>query len=462
MVNFYNKYLKYKNKYFQLKTKIIGGSIDTNTGSLPKLIHSDLLWITYGHFIDYIKKLVICSYLYKELKITFIAEQCNIDLKEKLSEHLFCIDENNDWLELSGVTKYTRESINAEGWENFKQFMLYYLGINNITKEALLNLFNLNTDLIERIKSSQCKQLSVIDNLDIYNHFKLFLRKFYDDNENYRYMKQTYYTTLDYYTPRDKAQAQGNKDYENNEGLLDKYHYGIKGFNSFMDKFAENLEKINTNPIDNPNIYIIADSTIDYSSDYNNEKDNMYVKNRHKSLIRIFLRHRLIKIKENIYIDAVGGSGYISDLSKNYTFFTKLCELYNEIQKKIKELEDSDESKKSDVYIAKFIELLNYLLVNEIIIIFRDYFLSRIFTHFFCQTPTSTTTTTIKPQYTNIICFGFGNDIDFFTSGGESYNQKNLLLFMQIFWKFADIIISNYDEISKYNYNASTKQLELL
>lgn len=251
-----------------------------------------------------------------------------------------------------------------------------------------------------------------------------------------------------FYTPNIN-QAEKNKQYEKNTGLIDKNHFGINGFKSFMDKFAENLKTMNTTPESNPNIYIIADSTIDYYPDNANEITFKYAEKRHTVLKDIFLRHNLIKKNENIYIDAVGGSGYISELSENGIsiepiFFTNMCKLYEEIQEKL----NGD--------IDKFIELLNYLLVNEIIIISRDYYLSRIFTHFFCRTPTN------KPKYTNIICFGFGNDIGYFTDTytqtdeyKKSYNQKNLLLFMQIFWKLADIIIS------KYNYNEIEKQLEL-
>jgi len=235
--------------------------------------------------------------------------------------------------------------------------------------------------------------------------------------------------------------------YYNYDGLLDNNHWGFKGFSTFIKNTTINYSKNGTIAKINRNIYIIADSTIDFvpyfyvpnwkKKYWEHQLYNVIVNERKNILKEEFLNNNVVTRPEDIFIDALGGSGYLATMNENYpTFYDKFKNHYNKI----------NDMYTDNINLVNFMEILNYLIKNYILILFnKEYeFLPRIIDHFFSYK---------KPKYTHILCFGFGNDIDSFINSKYYYHcEKYLVLFMKLFWKFAHFMINEYDALAQYDF----------
>lgn len=162
---------------------------------------------------------------------------------------------------------------------------------------TIINFLNLNTDDIDKL-----------------NNYNMF------DNQTMNFITEKYF---------DATIFKKLHNYYNNDKLLDKYHWGLKGFKRYIDIIMLEIDdKYIINDDDSTYFYVIADSTIDYSYiskdlDWRNELSEKIVEERKEYLITKF---RTIGVNK-VFIDAIGGTGYISSINKEDNSFNG--NLYN-------------------------------------------------------------------------------------------------------------------------------------
>ena len=112
-------------------------------------------------------------------------------------------------------------------------------------------------------------------------------------------------------------------NWENYELLEDKQHFTLNGYKKFCTDLVNKISDLNFN---NNNIFIYADSTIDYlnwdSNIYNNFANN-------------YLINLLKKKNFNAEIDAISGSGFINLNNINKHFRARYINNYKHDKKSI-------------------------------------------------------------------------------------------------------------------------------
>ena len=218
-----------------------------------------------------------------------------------------------------------------------------------------------------------------------------------------------------------------NDDYEKSNLLSDGMHFGRIGYYKWINNFFDNIDFGEISGKDKK-ILIISDSSIDYAP-YNLPSDiqNEIINDRHN-----ILKDKLVPIgfnRNNIIIDAIGGTGYVSSGSNDYQ---KTIDILNEIKNKewdiisyfcngfdIRGEIDLD---KLDMCIKIFQEYITYD---------NDLFLFRLMKHNIIY----------HKQIDYVIALGFGNDI----TNIKELNEENSLEYMMLrvlfnlFWSYAKV-----------------------
>ena len=438
------------------------------------MLHNELLWITPTlknlNYTIYNQKYYITKELEKELSeyVNFIHILHNNKLHNELKKFIKYklinenkIDDLNNLLyyffdkeyQIEDLTmidsKFSnsiKNDINNFYNEYKKIYEIYEIMYNNTyetsndnIKETINQLLNYNKEKHPDISVSE---LSLTDTKKITNFLinkKLFL---FDELFMNNINDSLYIEDDSYYQLYSKLDI-----YYNHSSLLDQYHFGFKSYKKFIDNIIQNLtNNYKCNGI--KTFYIISDSTIDYSYIYNlfKEKYNhdlcKYIVEQRENYLKDKLKS-ITDLETIIYIDAIGGTGYITEFEQtnfNLKKFIKNYIIY-------KNLYDDTNNELTNQSCIKLFNLINKMINDEIIKINdtqnkNDIYLIRIIKYFFIN----------KINFSNILCFGYGNDIDWSIDVNDNnfvkFNIINLM--MKIFWRLSYHIIYNFININNY------------
>jgi hypothetical protein len=220
--------------------------------------------------------------------------------------------------------------------------------------------------------------------------------------------------------------------YNNSNLLPDGLHFGRLGYINWVNNFVDNIN-FNCNYLFDKKIYVISDSTIDYAP-YNLSDDvqNEIILERHNILIQ-----KLVSIgfnRENIIIDAIGGTGYISSGCNDYEeSFNKLHKIEIKEKKIIKYFTDNFDIN-GNINEKYFNNAIN--IIYKVFGLNNDLFLCRLI-KFYVNNPN------YKIDY--LISLGFGNDINNIKQMDKNniIDYKTLLFMTNLFCLFAKIKLLN-------------------
>jgi hypothetical protein len=220
--------------------------------------------------------------------------------------------------------------------------------------------------------------------------------------------------------------------YNNCNLLPDGLHFGRLGYINWVNTFVNNID-FNCNYLFDKKIYIISDSTIDYAP-YNLPDDvqNEIILERHNILIQ-----KLVSIgfrRENIIIDAIGGTGYISSGCDDYEkTFKKLYDIQINYKKMINYFTNNFDinGKINDKYFNDAINIIynTFGLDNNL-------FLCRLMKFYLNNS---------NDKIDYLISLGFGNDIGNIKQleSDKLIDYKTLLFMTNLFCSFAKIKLIN-------------------
>jgi len=446
---YYNKYIKYKKKYINLIDKY-GGTLKTD---LPQFLHNKLLWI--HPYFTYFDKYIIKNYITRKLEtnmtsldIKFVGNLGQNELFNKLEKNIDNeINKNKDYYN----TKFSKIDSEFESkdiiieekelivlnnsdmkeciWDetNFCDYLYKFYADNKLD---LMNYSESFTDL-DKIDNA-IDQFAELNKLSINDQNKLtYLIKEFENKTlqelndtqslqiiNFLYKLNTYY---------------------NCEYLVDKNHWGIIGYKKYIDLIINEIKenhKINGNE----HIYIIADSTIDFSLIYTNFHDKWknpmsqnivnerikYLKDKFKSELNI----------NDIVVDAVGATGYFATFDHNFNL-----ELFIENYRNIFTMYENYNKD-----FNKLINVINFMIDENIITLNNgNIFLIRLINNFYENYS--------YPKYTNILTIGYGNDIDYSVDNDPFVTLQQAELMIKIYWSFCHHFINDYDSAINYCIN---------
>ena len=247
-----------------------------------------------------------------------------------------------------------------------------------------------------------------------------------------QYVKDNNYTVKCYNTMKMKYKNymiiddKTNNNYEKSNLVSDGLHFGRVGYCKWIEYFINNIV---FGVIDwNKKILFISDSSIDYAPYHIPlEQQNKIINDRHN-----ILTNKLVSIgfnKNNIIIDAIGGTGYISSGTNDYQ---KTINILNKIQEKEWysisyfcdgfDIRDKINIDKLD----KCIKILKkYIFYDNNLFLFRLMKYNIIY----------------HKQIDYVIALGFGNDIINIKELNEenSLEYKMLRVMFNLFWSYTKV-----------------------
>jgi len=443
---YYYKYLKYKKKYYKLVYNIKGGTPD-----LPIILHNYLLWFPSLWYEPdkelYKKKIEITKNLEKIMtetkKVGFVGNLCSSNIEESnltkeyldrcyKSDKLELMMYGNDYDIIKSVDDITI-SINDVFTNIEKLFETIDYKYKLVENDIIILKNILHQALNIKLGNSLTKDL---DNYTLQNPLIKDLNN--DKLQNLLIYLYIYYTS---------------------EYLLDSSHWGDIGYKKYIDiimnDINENYKKVEK--VEEKNIFILSDSTIDFSyvhnllpEKYDNPISKGIVNERKKYLESKLIENNFSKV----VIDAVGGTGYFAPCKNFIRSYCYYCDKEDSELPSLKQLYEAYTNKGKPL--EELINLINRILWCEEINqnTNNDYtiYIVRIIKHFYSfKKP--------YPKYHHILCFGYENDIKYsLNSIDESLyicNEK-LKIMILIFIDFCDNIINNYEKMIKYKLVIST------
>ena len=453
---------------------------------LPKLLHSPFIWVPSSlsnMSLDYlIRAYYISFYLKKSLTKICVVDNAYYEqsLFDKIKPYIYYYIDTNISSLLYGP-HYSFGSYVIQPDINCKQKILNTIYDNNIPESAITKQIICNDSeyikekiietLFGNIKPIKQKNTIIEEDGVIYNlseNLLKYLKKFYTENCDNRLNKDTLNIIIKPYLQskeknimeklkkikdtlllineyKSKSQEQKEeereqefenlekkvKEYYHCDTLLDKSHWGYFAFTQFIIKFFAQYTGLVEGKI-----YIISDSTIDFSHIYtyfrdlwNNPIAIEIVDERKQFIINHLIERQIINNGEQIDIDAIGGTGYIADYnhSFNFTSFNNLVLSKTDLNI------DNEEG---------LFDFINSLFLSKIIELNQNHYLIRLINLYI-----KITKNTELPPITNIICFGFGNDADYIIKQ-HNMTEYTLQILLKCFWNLADFITKqkiNYD-----------------
>ena len=535
MLNYVDKYNKYKYKYKNLKNNISGGADEVEEVGAPYIFYQDIQWANeYHNFNTTIQSVIVSRLIEDYLKrynnatppdeviikeasmtnytnaIEQIYNDNNIEIpiKNIIIENIIIKNTEIEKHKISIGDIYSFIHIMPSFMQNIKDLysdenMIRLRELHFVSSPYLLckkeykkpeqpykeeckavetNILKLFDKYIDKCMEASKRYITSYIDWDLrefeskaeieYNDFKKSFNNIKESIKNGNdfmdilEMREHVKKILLYDFMSKEYNINDRYDYCNTCGLMDKNHFGLKGFEVWSKNFIKEMV-IKSNITEPYNFYIMGDSTIDYYLQSNNLLEQLDHCNRQAIFENILKteinKNRRKEIDGKVFMDARGGSAFLIEHTDEYHVkcfnldnYKKFVDIY--LKKNPEGLNTIDKME-----LSNFIILLNDLCW-EVIDLTKEneysIYLVRLIREFFKNTNNE------DNKYTHFSFIGFGNDIPLYVDrryppvNRELSDIRYLTLMIGIVKKLVYFIVKDYKNINNYIINNQGKLIE--